>query len=124
MTGTEEAGAEPSPPVVSVCEGPSVRSGPSPVREGPSESREPEPEPTPPEMVGGWLRSLSMALRSSALLLTAPLVSEDSTWLLRPAPTKVDQLVDQSPSKAPLIRISASASPEPAARKSAVPLSP
>jgi hypothetical protein len=78
----------------------------------------------PPETVGGWLRSLSMALRSSAPVFRAVSVSVASTWLLRPAPTKVDQLVDQSPSKAPLIRISASASPEPAARKSAVPLSP
>ncbi len=79
---------------------------------------------SPLETVGGWWRNLSMAWRSSAALFTAVSLSVASTWLLIPAPTKVDQLVDQSPSKAPLIRISASASPEPAARKSAVPLSP
>ncbi|RPK81118.1 hypothetical protein EES46_29685 [Streptomyces sp. ADI98-10] len=90
------------------------------------ESSEPRvPKPLPSEAVGGgWLRNLSMVWRSSAPLFRAVLVSDDSAWLLMPAPTKVDQLVDQSPSKAPLIRISANASPDPAARKSAVPLSP
>ncbi|MFE0252271.1 hypothetical protein [Streptomyces sp. NPDC059010] len=65
-----------------------------------------------------------MTWRSSAPLFRAVSERVDSTWLLIPAPTKVDQLVDQSPSKAPLIRISARDSPAPAAMKSAVPLSP
>lgn len=107
----------PPPPVVSVREGPSaLRSVPSP------EPRVPE---SPPETVGGgWLRNLSMAWRSSAPLFRAAPVSVDSTRLLMPAPRKVVQLEDQSPSNAPLIRISATTSPAPAARKSAVPLSP
>ncbi len=115
------------PPAVSAGAGPSVRSVPPPVREDPSESRapeEPEVRVSPAEIVGGLPRNPSRMLRSSALPFLAPPVSVDSTWLLRPAPTNVDQLVDQSPSKAPLMRISPSASPEPAARKSAVPLSP
>ncbi|WP_187284357.1 hypothetical protein [Streptomyces sp. uw30] len=116
----------------SVVAGPPVRSGPSPswVREESAESRvsesrvSPVSPVSPEETVGGWLRILSMTWRSSAPLFRAPSVSVDSTWLLTPAPTKVDQLVDQSPSKAPLIRISATDSPAPAARKSAVPLIP
>ena len=110
--------AGPSPPVVSLRGEPSVRPEPSPERGELSES------PTPLETVGGWVPNLSMMCRSSAALFTAVSVSVDSTWLLMPAPTKVDQLVDQSLSNAPLIRISASASPAPAARKSVAPLSP
>ncbi len=90
------------------------------MRSGPS-----VPVPWPPERVGGgWLRNLSMAWRSSAPLFSAAPMSEDSTRLLMPAPKKVVQLEDQSPSKAPLIRISATTSPAPAAMKSAVPFRP
>ncbi|GAA3248814.1 hypothetical protein GCM10010469_06370 [Streptomyces labedae] len=124
LSDEDVTGVVPVPPVVSGCEGPSVRPVPPPVRDGPSEPPVPEEATSPPETVGGLSRNPSSMLRSSALPFLAPSVSVASTWLLMPAPTKVDQLVDQSPSNAPLTRISASASPEPAARKSAVPLMP
>ncbi|OEV18548.1 hypothetical protein AN221_21970 [Streptomyces nanshensis] len=104
----------------------SVRGGPSPVRPEPSPSpvRAGVSEAAPPEMVGGWLRRFSMAVRSSLPVLRAMSESPPSTLLLTPAPTNVVQFEEKSPSKAPLIRISPTVSPPPAAAKSRTPLSP